>query len=100
MKSRENAAGVGILGILGILVLLPLAAVLFQILCPGLQLEKFDLKNLSLVLDVFVRPLWKKAFLNSFFLSSGTTVIGLVLAAVLAHIRTRYQFAGAKNYWI
>ena len=96
MKSRENAAGVGILGILGILVLLPLAAVLFQILCPGLQLEKFDLKNLSLVLDVFVRPLWKKAFLNSFFLSSGTTVIGLVLAAVLAHIRTRYQFAGAK----
>ncbi len=96
MKSRENAAGVGILGILGILVLLPLAAVLFQILCPGLQLEKFDLKNLSLVLDVFVRPLWKKAFLNSFFLSSGTTVIGLVLAAVLAHIRTKYQFAGAK----
>ena len=96
MKSRENAAGVGILGILGILVLLPLAAVLFQILCPGLQLEKFDLKNLSLVLDVFVRPLWKKAFLNSFFLSSGTTAIGLVLAAILAHIRTRYQFAGAK----
>ncbi|MGN1148961.1 MAG: ABC transporter permease, partial [Lachnospiraceae bacterium] len=96
MKSKDNAAGICILGILFLLVLLPLAAVLFQVICPGLQIEKFDLKNASLILDVFIRPLWKKAFLNSFFLSIGTTAIGLILAAFLAHIRVKYQFAGAK----
>ena len=78
MKSKDNAAGFGILAILILLVLLPLAAVLFQVVCPGLQIEKFDPSNLKLVLDVFVRPLWKKAFFNSFFLSIGTTVIGLL----------------------
>ena len=96
MKSKDNAAGIGILTILIILVLLPLAAVLIQVICPGLQPEKLDFKNLALILDVFVRPLWKKAFLNSFFLSAGTTMIGLVLAAILAHIRVKYRFAGAK----
>lgn len=96
MKSRDNFSGICILGILILLVLLPLVAVLFQVICPGLELEKFDLKNLSLILDVFTRKLWKKAFLNSFFLSIGTTVVGLLLAAALAHIRVKYQFPGAK----
>lgn len=96
MKSKDNAVGIGILGILTILVLLPLATVLIQILCPGLELSKFSFKNLSLILDVFTRPLWRKAFLNSFFLSSGTTVIGLLVAAILAHIRVNYDFVGAK----
>lgn len=96
MKSKDNVAGIGILGILIIIVLLPLVTVLFQVVCPGLNLSKFNLKNLGLVLDVFTRPLWKKAFLNSFFLSCGTTAIGLLVAAVLAHFRVKYQFAGAK----
>lgn len=96
MKSRDNASGISILGILVILVLLPLVAVLFQVVCPSLQLKNFDIGNLSLLLDVFVRPLWKKAFFNSLFLSLGTTVVGLVLAAILAHIRVKYDFFGAK----
>ena len=52
MKSKDNAAGFGILAILILLVLLPLAAVLFQVVCPGLQIEKFDPSNLKLVLDL------------------------------------------------
>ena len=96
MKSKDNVAGIGILGILILLVLLPLVTVLFQVICPGLEFSKFNLKNLCLVLDVFTRPLWKKAFLNSFFLSCGTTIIGLLLAAVLAHFRVKYQYAGAR----
>lgn len=95
MRNRDNTAGFGILALLIVLVLLPLAAVLFQVVCPGLQLEKFDVSNLVLVMDAFVRPLWKKAFLNSFFLSIATTVLGLILAAVLAHIRVKYRFPGA-----
>lgn len=96
MKNRDNAAGFGILAILTILVLLPLAAVLVQIVCPNLDLKNFDLSNLSLLLQVFVRPLWKKAFMNSFALSMGTTVLGLILAAFLAHVRVHYAFPGAK----
>ncbi len=96
MKSKDNAAGIGILGLLILLVLLPLVTVLFQVICPGLSIDKFNLSNLALVLDVFKRPLWKKAFLNSFFLSCGTTVLGLILAAVLAHFRVNYKFACAK----
>lgn len=96
MKSRDNVSGIGILGVLILLVLLPLVAVLFQIVCPSLQLENFDLSNLSMLMDVFVRPLWKKAFMNSFTLSLGTTVIGLILAIVLANIRVKYDFFGAK----
>ncbi len=96
MKNRDNTAGFGILAILTILVLLPLAAVLVQIVCPNLDPKKFDLGNLSLLLQVFVRPLWKKAFLNSVALSMGTTIVGLILAAFLAHVRVHYVFPGAK----
>lgn len=96
MKNRDNTAGFSILGILTVLVLLPLAAVLFQVICPGLDFRKLDLSNLSLLFQVFVRPLWKKAFFDSFFLSVGTTIMGLILAAFLAHIRVHYAFWGAR----
>ena len=96
MKNRDNTAGFSILGILTVLVLLPLAAVLFQVICPGLDFRKLDLSNLSLLFQVFVRPLWKKAFFDSFFLGVGTTIMGLILAAFLAHIRVHYAFWGAR----
>ena len=96
MKNRDNTAGFSILVILTVLVLLPLAAVLFQVICPGLDFRKLDLSNLSLLLQVFARPLWKKAFFDSFFLSVGTTIMGLILAAFLAHIRGHYAFWGAR----
>ncbi len=96
MKLKENIAGFSILTILTVLVLLPLAAVLVQVVCPGLNPEKFNVGSLSLVLDVFVRPLWKKAFFNSAGLSLATTAAGLMLAGVLAHVRVRYEFPLAK----
>ena len=92
MKLRENIAGSLVLAILTILVLLPLVTVLIQVVCPGLTLSELDLGNLNLVLDVFVRPLWKKAFINSATMSLCTTVLGLLLAGVLAHIRVKYDF--------
>lgn len=96
MKLRENLAGSLILAILTILVLLPLLTVLIQVVCPGLSLDELDLGNLSLVLDVFKRPLWEKAFVNSASMSLCTTVIGLILAGLLAQIRVRYDFPLAK----
>ena len=96
MKNRDNRISSGVFAILFILVLLPLVAVLFQIVCPGLELEEFDLANLSILGDVFTRPLWRKAFLNSLALAAGTTCLGLIVAAILAWVRTQYQFPGAK----
>lgn len=45
MKSRESRISNGVFAILFILVLLPLAAVLFQIVCPGLEIDEFSLKH-------------------------------------------------------
>ena len=96
MKSRDNSAAAAIFAILFLLVLLPLLAVLFQILCPGMKQENFDLKNLGLIREIMTRPLWRRAFLDSLALASGTTALGLVLASVLAHIRVHYVFPGSK----
>ena len=96
MKSRESRISNGVFAILFILVLLPLAAVLFQIVCPGLEMDEFSLENISILGDVFTRPLWRKALFNSLALAGGTTVCGLIVAAVLAWIRVKYRFKGAK----
>lgn len=96
MKSRESRISNGVFAILFILVLLPLAAVLFQIVCPGLEIGEFSLENISILGDVFTRPLWRKALFNSLALAGGTTVCGLIVAAVLAWIRVKYRFKGAK----
>lgn len=96
MKNRESYLSTSVFAILFVLVLLPLAAVLFQIICPGLDISKFDLSNLTILGDIFSRPLWRKAFFNSLSLASGTTVCGLIFAAILAWIRTQYKFAGAR----
>ncbi len=87
---KENRLSTGVFVVLFILVLLPLATVLFQILCPGMDFTKFSISNLSLLTNVFTRPLWRKAFFNSLKLASATTVVGLILATILAWIRTHY----------
>ena len=96
MNKRESRFSVAIFAIMFVLVLLPLAAVLFQIVCPGLDLSQFDLANLSILGDVFERPLWRKAFLNSLSLASATTVFGLLIACALAWVRTQYRFKAAR----
>ncbi len=61
-----------------------------------MKLENFDLSNLGLLREIFTRPLWRRAFLDSLELAAGTTALGLVLAAVLAHIRVHYAFPGSR----
>ncbi len=95
-KNRESSLSTGVFAILFILVLLPLAAVLFQIVCPGLDINEFNLANLSILGDIFSRPLWRKALVNSLMLASGTTVCGLIVASILAWVRTQYKFPLAR----
>ncbi len=96
MRSKENILGNILLMTLTILVLLPMAAVLFQIVCPNLILENFNLKNLSQLLGVFEKPLWKNSFKNSLSLGLATTFFGISLATVLAYIRVKFIFPCRK----
>lgn len=96
MRGKENLLGNSLLFVLFVLVLLPMLTVLFQIVCPGLQWEAFNLGNLVQVFDVFEKPLWKTALMNTVSLSTATTILGLIVATALAFIRVRYAFVGAK----
>lgn len=81
--------------LLAILVLFPLAAVIIQVLLPGVFFGNLNFGDLSLLLDVFRRPLWRKSLENSLLLGIGTAFFGTVLGTVLAVIRSRWKFAGA-----
>ncbi|WNS46682.1 ABC transporter permease subunit [Paenibacillus sp. MMS20-IR301] len=81
--------------LLAVLVLCPLAAVIIQVLLPGVFFGNLNFGDLSLLLDVFNRPLWRKSLENSLLLGLGTTLLGTVLGTVLAVARSRWKFAGA-----
>lgn len=63
---------------------------------PGLKFEKFNLFNLTLILDIFKRPLWNKAVKNSLMLSLMTTLGGVIVGGFLSFIRTNYKFPLSK----
>ncbi|UQZ35659.1 iron ABC transporter permease [Paenibacillus sp. PK3_47] len=81
--------------LLAILVLFPLAAVIIQVLLPGVFFGNLNFGDLSLLLDVFRRPLWRKSLENSLLLGMGTAFFGTALGTMLAVVRSRWKFAGA-----
>jgi iron(III) transport system permease protein len=81
--------------LLAILVLFPLAAVIIQVLLPGVFFGNLNFGDLSLLLEVFRRPLWRKSLENSLLLGLGTAFFGTVLGTMLAVVRSRWKFAGA-----
>lgn len=82
--------------ILFILVLYPLAAVIIQVLLPGVFFGNWQLGDLALLLEIFKRPLWQKSLENSVVLGLGTTVLATILGGVLATIRANWSFPTAK----
>ncbi|WP_246096529.1 ABC transporter permease [Paenibacillus sinopodophylli] len=82
--------------LLFILVLYPLAAVIIQVLLPGVFFGNWQLGNLSLLLEIFHRPLWQKSLENSVLLGLGTTLLATLLGGVLATVRTNWSFPTAK----
>lgn len=96
LRNVENRLGWLVSVILAILVLLPLAAVIIQVLLPGVFFGELKLGNLSLLLDVFRRPLWQKALQNSLLLATCTTIFGTLLGGILAMVRSTWKFPTAK----
>ncbi|MBB3150700.1 iron(III) transport system permease protein [Paenibacillus endophyticus] len=82
--------------LLFILVLYPLAAVIVQVLLPGVFFGNWQLGNLSLLLEIFRRPLWQKSLENSIVLGLGTTLLATLLGMVLATVRANWSFRTAK----
>jgi len=96
MQRSRDRLGWPVSLILFVLVLYPLAAVMIQVLLPGVFFGNWQLGDLSLLLDVFHRPLWQKSLENSLLLGIGTTVLGTLLGGCLAMLRASWSFPTAK----
>ena len=92
----EGAIGWIVLSVLAVLIILPLGSVLLQIVSPGFfgNTEKAD--GMSLLFEVFEKPLWYKALGNSMSLGIWTTFFGTVFGAFLANFRVKWEFKTAK----
>jgi iron(III) transport system permease protein len=82
--------------LLFVLILAPLAAVIIQVLLPGVFFGDWKLGNLSLLLEIFKRPLWFKSLENSLVLGIGTTLLATILGGALATLRSGWSFPTAK----
>lgn len=96
MIKYGNRTGWLMLAVLFLLILLPLAAVVVQVLLPGVFFGNLKYGDLSLLLDVFRRPLWYASLKNSVTLGIGTTLLGTALGTALAVVRRRWAFPTAK----
>lgn len=94
--TNGNRMGWLVLAVLFLLILLPLAAVIVQVLLPGIFFGQLVFGDLSLLLEIFRRPLWMASFKNSVFLGIGTTVFATILGGSLAMIRAQWSFSTAK----
>lgn len=94
--SNGNRTGWLVLAVLFLLILLPLAAVIIQVLLPGVFFGQWNIGDLSLLLEVFHRPLWLASMKNSLFLGIGTTIFATLLGGMLAVVRSRWDFQTAR----
>lgn len=85
-----------ILALLILLIMLPLAAVIIQVLLPGIFFGELVIGDLSLLLEIFKRPLWQASLKNSVTLGIGTTIFATLLGGFLASIRSRWTFPTAR----
>jgi iron(III) transport system permease protein len=87
--------GWGVAGALTVLVLLPLFAVVAQVLWPGLFRGDLGFGDLSILGDIVRRPLWRVSLTNSLRLAFGAMIVGTLLGGLLAYARHTYRFRGA-----
>src|SRR5690606_14785858 len=95
-RLTDNRRGWLVSLVLFILVLYPLLAVIIQVLLPGVFFGSLKIGDLSLLLEIFKRPLWQKSLKNSLVLACGTTLLGTLLGGVLAMVRSSWQFPTAR----
>ncbi|MEK0313798.1 ABC transporter permease [Cohnella sp. 56] len=85
-----------VLALLVLLIMLPLAAVILQVLLPGFFFGSRRIGDLSLLGEMFRRPLWYLSLKNTLVLGLGTMALGTAIGAALATARSRWSFPGAR----
>lgn len=93
MRSLETRLGGGVTALLFVFIFLPLLAVIVNVVFPGLFFGHLEFNNVSIVLEMFHRPLWKQSLLNSLLLGVGTATLGTLIGGALAVMRSQWSFA-------
>lgn len=83
----EDWLGLAVVATLFVLVLGPLATVVVQAFVPGLFSGQVARVGFGGLLEIFERPLWRRALWNSLFLASVAAVVGAALGTALALLR-------------
>lgn len=83
----EDALGLFVVAALFMLVLAPMAAVVAQAFVPGAFTGQAERAGLSLLLEIFERPLWRRSLWNSLFLASIAALAGCAMGTALAVLR-------------
>ncbi|WP_322895315.1 MULTISPECIES: ABC transporter permease [unclassified Yoonia] len=89
----EDWLGISVVLVLVILVLAPMAAVLLQAFMPGAFSGQSRGIGFGGLLEIFERPLWRRALWNSLFLASIAAVIGGLMGSGLAILRHNSRLA-------
>ncbi len=83
----EDCLGLAVVAALVVLVLGPMAAVLLQAFMPGAFTGQPRGIGLGGLMEIFERPLWRRALWNSLFLATIAAVIGGLMGSGLAILR-------------
>ncbi|WP_372424526.1 ABC transporter permease [Salinarimonas chemoclinalis] len=83
----EDWLGLLVVGALVVLVLAPMATVVVQAFVPGLFSGRVRAIGIDGLLEIFERPLWRRALENSLFLAGIASVVGCALGTGLAILR-------------
>ena len=83
----EDWLGLAVVAVLVVLVLGPMAAVLLQAFMPGAFTGQPRGIGLGGLMEIFERPLWRRALWNSMFLATIAAVIGGLMGSGLAILR-------------
>lgn len=79
--------GLGVVAALTLLVLAPMATVVAQAFVPGAFTGQAQQAGPRLLLEIFERPLWRRALWNSLFLATVAALLGGAIGTALALLR-------------
>lgn len=95
-NASEARWGGGVTLLLAIFIFLPLLAVLLNALLPGLFFGDLQFNKITILGELFQRPLWRQSLLNSVTLAGGAATLGTVIGGVLAWLRSQWDFATGR----
>lgn len=85
--TAQDALGMAVVLSLVILVLAPMATVVLQAFMPGAFTGQAGTAGIAVLLEIFERPLWRRALTNSMFLATFAALLGGAMGTLLAILR-------------